>query len=133
MFAGVIMAGVSTLELGIAAFFLYRTRRFLDTAVDAPGTVVELSASSGGEGGTVYHPVVSFQTAEGQVHTFTDKLGSNPPRHQPGDPVPVKYDPVRPAKARINKPFRLYFVPGLLAVIGLPILIGGLVMIAVGG
>jgi len=66
----------------------------------------------------VYRAVVQFQTAQGQSVQWTESMASNPPAGQPGDEVPVKYDPADPEEARITKPFRLWFLPGLLGLLG---------------
>lgn len=102
----------------IAVFLFVRTRRFLETAVDTTGTIVDLIASSSSDGGTVYKAVVAFKAADGRDVTWTESMASNPPPGQPGDEVPVKYDPTNPEEARIAKPFRLWFLPGLLGLLG---------------
>jgi uncharacterized protein DUF3592 len=129
---GLIFAGVGALELLIGAFFFFRTRSFLERAVSASGTVVGFATSHSSEGGTSYHPIVEFQAADGQAHRFQDSMGSNPPGFEEGESVPLKYDPSNPGKARINKPFRLWFVAGLLGGMGLLFLVIGLGLLAAG-
>lgn len=121
---GLIFLGVGAPMFGVAVFLFFRTRRFLETAVDTTGTIVDLIASRSSEGGTVYRAVVAFKTAEGRDVQWTESMASNPPAGQPGDEVPVKYDPTNPEEARIAKPFRLWFLPGLLGLLGA--LFGGL-------
>ena len=110
--------GLGLLFVGLAAFFFFRTRKFLETAVSTSGTIVDLVASSGSEGGTVYQSVVQFMTADGQTVTWQESMASNPPAGQPGDQVPMLYDPTDPNDARIAKPFRMWFLPGLFALLG---------------
>jgi hypothetical protein len=115
--------GLGLLFIGLAAFFVIRTRRFLETAVPTTGTIVDLIASSSSEGGTVYRAVVQFKTSDGRDFQWTETMASNPPAGQPGDEVPVKYDPANPEEARITKPFRLWFLPGLFGLLG--VIFGG--------
>jgi hypothetical protein len=115
---GLPFMGAGLVMIGLAYFFFARTRRFLHTAVDTTGTVVNLIESSGSEGGTVYQAVVAFKTAEGRDVQWTESMASNPPAGQVGDEVPVKYDPSDPDEARIAKPFRLWFLPGLFGLLG---------------
>lgn len=110
--------GLGLLFIGLAAFFFFRTRKFLETAVLTTGTIVDLVASSGSEGGTVYQAVVQFTTGDGRQVTWQQSMASNPPAGQPGDEVPVRYDPTDPDDARIAKPFRLWFLSGLFTLMG---------------
>ena len=112
----------------IAAIFFFRTRRFLETAVLTQGTVTELIEGRDSEDNIVYHPRVRFEVKSGESHVFDDVIGSGSPRYQPGDRVPVKYDPQDPEDARIGTTFRTWFVPGLLAGIGLPFFVTGLII-----
>jgi hypothetical protein len=114
---GPIFFGVGLLLLVIAIFLIYRTRRFLARAVDTTGTVISFVTSHSSEGGVTYKPVVQFQVG-GQVVQFVDSMGSSPPSYEVGEVLPVKYDPLNPQKARPNKPFRLWFAPGLLILMG---------------
>lgn len=61
---------------------------------------------------------MAFKTAEGRDLQWTESMATNPPAGQPGDQVPVKYDPTDPEEARIAKPFRLWFLPGLFGLLG---------------
>ncbi|HVM11513.1 MAG TPA: DUF3592 domain-containing protein [Actinomycetota bacterium] len=116
---GIAFIGVGGFLVLLALFIVWRTKRFLRDAVTVPGTVTGLAMGSGGEGGTVYHPIVSFTAMDGQEIQFQDKLGSNPPSHQPGEMVEVRYLPSNPQKARLAGRFRTWFVPGLLGLLGI--------------
>lgn len=79
MLAVAVYAGRSMAQLEIAG-------------VRAPGKVIELaSRSSGGRGGSAYHPVVQFTTVSGSVVRFEDSEGTSPPRYHVGDDVQVLY------------------------------------------
>ena len=65
----------------------------------------------------MFFPSVRFQTADGRIVEFQNKVGSNaPPRV--GDEVTVLYDPEHPEEARV--PLGSMFRPNLklLAVVG---------------
>lgn len=57
-------------------------------------------------------------------------MASNPPAGQVGEQTPIKYDPANPSKARIAKRFRLWFLSGLLGLLGLLFLGIGAVLTA---
>ena len=123
-----IFGGVGALLLVIAVFLVFRTRRFLEGAVAATGTVVGHVASSSSEGGYTYQPQVRFTAADGRTFDFVDGMGSSPPRPPQGAVVPVRYDPQNPGKARIASGFRLWFVPILLGGMGLIFFIAGVIV-----
>ena len=66
LLVGVIFLAVGAIQLGLGIFFFARTRRFLRTAVETTGTIVDLVESRSSEGGTSYKAVVEFQTADGR-------------------------------------------------------------------
>jgi hypothetical protein len=127
---GPIFLGVGALMLAIGVFIYLRTRRFLETAVDAQGTVVGFEENHSSEGGPTYSPVVEFTGMDGQTRKFTDSVSSSPPGFDEGEVVPVKYDPKDPGRAKINKRFRLWFVTALLSSMGALFLIIGAVLLA---
>jgi hypothetical protein len=132
LLVGLIFLGVGAIQLGLGIFFFVRTRRFLRTAVEATGTIVELLESSGSEGGTVYQAVVEFQTADGRSIRWQEAMASNPPAGQQGDQLLMKYDPVNPQRARIARATRLWFLPGLFGLLGLLFFAIGVVLTAAG-
>jgi hypothetical protein len=132
LLVGLIFLGIGAIQLGLGIFFFVRTRRFLRTAVEATGTIVELLESSGSEGGTVYQAVVEFQTAEGRSIRWQETMASNPPAGQQGDQLLMKYDPVNPQRARIARATRLWFLPGLFGLLGLLFFALGVVLTAAG-
>lgn len=116
--------GIALVALGL--FFLVRTLLFLRGAVSTQGKVVGLE-NRGGSRGPTYSPVVEYAAADGVLRRFTEAHSSNRPGVEVGDPIPVKYDPNRPERARIDKPFRLWFLPGLLLSMGIPFALTDLV------
>lgn len=132
LLVGVIFLGVAAVMLGLGIFFLVRTRRFLRTAVEATGTIIELRESSGSEGGTVYSAVVDFQTADGRSIRWEESMASNPPAGQPGEQLVMKYDPANPQRARIAKATRMWFMPVLFGGLGVLFLGLGVVLTVAG-
>jgi Protein of unknown function (DUF3592) len=132
LLVALIFLAVGAVQLGLGIFFFVRTRRFLRRAVETTGTIVDLIESSGSEGGTVYQAVVEFQTADGRAIRWQESMASNPPAGQPGEQIPIKYDPANPNKARIAKTFRLWFLSGLLGLLGLLFLGLGVVLTVAG-
>lgn len=132
LLVGVIFLGVGAVMLGLGIFFFVRTRRFLRTAVEAMGTIVELRESSGSEGGTVYSAVVEFQTADGRGMRWEESMASNPPAGQPGEQLVMKYDPANPQRARIAKATRMWFMPVLFGGLGVLFLGLGMVLAVAG-
>jgi hypothetical protein len=116
---GVIFLAVGAIQLGLGVFFLVRTRRFLRTAVDTTGTIVDLVESSGSEGGTAYSAVVEFGAADGRTIRWKESMSSNPSVGRKGDQLPMKYDPADPNNARVAKATRMWFMPGLFGGLGL--------------
>ena len=119
MSVGPIFAIVGSLLGVLALFFLLRTRRFLATAKEARGTVIQMVYSSSSDGGGGYSAIYQFKTLDGQSVTKQDSLSSNPPRFRVGQEINVLYEPGDPSKAYINNWMSLYFLPALLGVMGL--------------
>jgi hypothetical protein len=114
-----IFGGIGAVSL-IVGILLYMSRkRFLRDAISVQGTVTGNVARSSGEGGTTYSPVIQFTTMEGQALTFTESVGTSPPRHQPGASVKVLYPPGNPQAARMAGWFGLWFLPTFALLFGL--------------
>ncbi|HMG26258.1 MAG TPA: DUF3592 domain-containing protein [Acidimicrobiia bacterium] len=132
LLVGVIFIAIGAIFIGLGIFFFIRTRRFLRTAVEVNGTIVELRESSGSEGGTVYSAVVEFQTADARSIRWEESMASNPPAGQPGERLVMKYDPANPNKARIAKATRMWFMPMLFGGLGLLFFVIGVVLTIAG-
>ncbi|MDX3775717.1 DUF3592 domain-containing protein [Chromatiaceae bacterium AAb-1] len=92
----------------IGSLFMYRsTSSFLEEAVKAEGTVVELVRSRSGDS-TTYQPVVQFTAQHGQPIEFISSTGSNPPSYSEGQNVEVLYRAGEPQNARISGFFSLW-------------------------
>jgi hypothetical protein len=94
---------LNVMMLGGAVKVLLDGRRFLATAAEARGVVVDVAKvreydSDAGAGGYVtrLYPVVEFVTAGEQVVRYQPPMGSNPPDYRVGGPLRVLYDPANP-------------------------------------
>ena len=106
----------------IGTFFIYKnTSDFLETAIKAKGTVVDLreSRSSGSSinSGT-YAPVVRFTDKHGKEIEFSSSNSSKPPAFEIGEIVEVLYAPKTPEKASINGFFSLWLGALILGGVG---------------
>jgi hypothetical protein len=91
----------NALMLGGAVKVLLDGRRFLATAAEARGVVVDVAKvreydSDLGREVTRSYPVVEFVTAREQVVRYQPPMGSNPPDYRIGGPLKVLYDPANP-------------------------------------
>ena len=130
--AGAIVAAVGVVLMLAAVFMFLRTRRFLRTAVSVQGVVFDLIASYSSEGGTSYKPAIRFGRLDGGgVGEFMGRIGTNPPRYAVGQVVGVKYDPQRPSNASIDSATNIWLVPGVLAAVGLALLVFGGIFLSI--
>ena len=112
--------------LVIALIFLVLRIRFLRRAVTTQGTVTGHDESTDSEGGTSYHPIVNFQTADGRAIQFTHDIGGSRSGYPVGETVPVKYLADNPQKARIGTATSLWWFPASVGVAGVGLLVWGL-------
>jgi hypothetical protein len=104
---GFVIGALAMVAIGL--FFMVRTIVFLREAVSTEGRIIALNGSSGSKG-TTYYPEVEYIRPDGQPQRFKEGGSSNRPG-EVGEMVPVKFDPERPERARIDKPFRLWGLP----------------------
>jgi hypothetical protein len=100
-----------------SAWVWSRTRAFLATAWNADGTVVALQRGRGRTRNGMF-PVVQFSTVTGEEVRFTGGFGTNFSAWPVGQQVTVRYDPHKPANARIQSLAQLWFLPALLGFVG---------------
>lgn len=122
----VLLAGLGL--LGGSAWIWWRTRAFLATAWNADGTVVALQPGHGRTRNAEF-PVVRFLTVTGEEVQFTGGFGTNFGSWPVGQAVTVRYDPHKPANARIQSLAQLWFLPGLLGFLGTVFTVVGVVLI----
>lgn len=113
-----VFGGVGATLLLASAAVLFTVRLFVRNALRTQGTVVRLVERRGHKNGRSYSPVVKFTTQTGHFQ-FTETLGTNPAGYDVGDRVEVLYHWQDHKRARIASAFRLYFLPGLLGLLGI--------------
>ena len=121
---GMIFLLVSVVLLVACGLTARYSRNFAASAERAEGTVIDLSRSTGkSQGNSVYHPVVSYRTAQGEEIEFISSWGSRPAPYRRGAKVTVLYDAAEPQEARIESFFALWgasvITGGLAVVFGL--------------
>ncbi len=101
-------------------FTIQHTRRFLATAVEAHGVVVDLvfRETGGRHASWSYFPHVRFRTADGREIDFESGSGSNPPSYWVNETVTVLYDPQQPQRAYLNSFGSLWAGTIVLAILG---------------
>ena len=114
---------VGIVLLASAAYHWARTKALLAKGRDAVGEVVALEVippqQPGADEYESYAPVVTFKTAYGQNVRFTSLASSYPAAYTVGDRVPVLYTTDGSEPPRIRSFHDLWFLPALLATLGL--------------
>jgi hypothetical protein len=119
-------AAMGLLFAVVGGWLYLEDRSFAESGVRTGGTVIDVVGSRDSDGDYTYRPVVEFHDAAGERRQFVSRVGSNPPRHSPGERVGLIYQPWSPDEAVIDGFFDRFFLP--LMFIGL-----GSLFAAVGG
>ncbi len=109
---GSIFAVIGLVMLLAAAYSGVSTQRFLASAAQAEGVVVEMV------GGETQAPVVAFTAPDGRRVQFQSSVSSNPPGFHVGEQVRVHFDAANPDDARLDSFMHLWFVPVFLGGMG---------------
>lgn len=96
-----IFLAVGALMLVIFAISAFNALRAAAREQSAQGRVIELVTRRDEYGNEYYYPVVEYYLPDGSLKRAQVPQGSWPAAYQPGDWVPVLYDPQRPLEARI--------------------------------
>ncbi|HRJ05607.1 MAG TPA: DUF3592 domain-containing protein, partial [Ignavibacteria bacterium] len=93
---------ISFIMLVIGIISYVRVKKFLASAIETRGIVVQsVFKSSGDDGsGSMYSPLIRFKDTMGREHEFTENWSTNRPDYRIGDEVIVFYNPEKPHKAR---------------------------------
>lgn len=120
---------LTMLLIGIISYI--RTKRFLNSAVETRGTVVEgVYKGQADGGGSMYSPKIQFTDTMGRIHEFTENWSSNRPVFKVGDEVIVLYNPENPLNARRGgKKWKFFFIAWLIG--GLGMLFSGILLIII--
>lgn len=108
--------------LGVAVWYGVTSYLFSANGIEVQGTVVRLEESSGGEGGTTYSPVFSYEI-DGQQYEYESVNSSSPPTHDVGDVEILLIDPEKPDRARQNSFWELWLLPCILGPVALLMLV----------
>jgi hypothetical protein len=113
--------GLSAFGLLGGAVWAYFSRQHKEKSwAPAAGTVVELTSRSTTSGrASIICPVVEFTAPSGEKIRFTSDFGSLPARHQIGQSINVRYDPVDPQKAEVESYMNLWLTPLILVFMGI--------------
>lgn len=123
------LVSLSMLAFGIISYS--RAKRFLSSAIETKGTVIEtVKKGQSKSGSTMYSPRIRFTDRTGQVREFTEKSAGSPPDFKIGDELIVLYPPDNPEKARRGgQKWKFFFIAWLIG--GLGLLFSGLVVVVV--
>jgi hypothetical protein len=116
-----LFAVLAGLLLVVGAGFAVWTLVFLNRSEVAAGTVIRLDDEGLADrrsGARMTRPIIRFTTASGARIEFAHGFASTPPAYAVGESVIVRYDQASPAAARIDSPFSLWFIPGLVGGLG---------------
>lgn len=103
---------------GIAIWVYQDTRAFLDSAITVQGEVIELIPVSSSDHGTMYRPLVRFQSLEGEWIEVSPGSASSPPAYDVGETVEVFYQAGKPHSAKISGFFSLWGGVLILGILG---------------
>lgn len=96
------VAGLGLAFIGGAVFFRYDTQKFIENAVPADGTVIEVTSYTKKKPRkTIYEPIVEFETATGERVSFKGPEISEG-TYAVGDAVEVLYEVDDPEGARLG-------------------------------
>ena len=123
----VVSSLVGALLLVVGTILWINTRMFIARAQQVRGSVdhMKYRHSSDGSG---YAPAFKFKTLKGESIEFASRTYSDPPEFKAGQDVDILYDPQNPQRARLNKGANLYFMPLLVAVLGIIFLAVGVAL-----
>jgi hypothetical protein len=125
----IVALGVVAVAAGV--FGYVSTRRFIDRAARAAGTVVRLDVEEDSESGKSFRPVVQFRTPAGARVEFKSRVATKPPAYSAGDAVTVLYEANAPNRAEIDAFWPLWFRAIFGGVMGAGFLTFGGVMLLV--
>ncbi|WP_162529641.1 DUF3592 domain-containing protein [Nocardioides caldifontis] len=102
---GLLLAGLGLAGYGLRE--LRRSRTFRAGSALADAEVVDVAyrrpRTTANPRSGLFHPVVRFRTASGQVVEAPTVVGATPAPAKPGDRVQVRYDPSRPRQVELAR------------------------------
>ncbi len=112
--------------LGVGVYFTVSHVKFIDSAEQTTGIVIEIAKKRTAKGTNLYHPVVRYQPLEFEKPVvFTAKPGFWSWLYKVGEEVTVAYPIDNPHEAKINSFWMIWFVPLITTLFGLMCLLAG--------
>jgi len=122
-----LFTGVGIIMLIVGGFLTSRTSRFLESAVEAPGEVVDISSYTDDDGQTMYQPVIRFTAQDGEDYEITGSTGSSW-APELGRQVTVLYNPDSPQLADLKGFWNQWLGPVIFLGLGGLIFVLGVVL-----
>ncbi len=116
---GLIFLGVGILLLGGALLAGMNTLSLLREGVRTTGNVLEFNESYDDEGTLMYSPVYIFLDEQGREQIVQSIISSSSPHYRRGQTVELIYRPGKPQTASTISYFDVWFLTGILGVMGL--------------
>jgi hypothetical protein len=116
---GLIFLGVGILLLGGALLAGMSSASLLREGVRTTGHVLEFNQYYDDEGTLMYAPVYIFLDEQGREQIVQSIISSSAPRYRQGQTVELIYRPGKPETASTISYFDLWFLAGILGVLGL--------------
>ena len=113
--------GIGILYLGIKGIF--KTRDFLNHAIETDGTVVEIgedvSTDSDGDTTRYYYPIINYRVGKNNAFTFKSKIGRGDRRaFREGQSLKILYDSRQPNEDKVKSYSEIWAGTFVLVVIG---------------
>jgi len=125
-----LVGGLVVLVGGGQVIHQHHLDQFLLNPAAADGQVIENTPRTGVSSNrfrfTAYQAVVRFTDQQGHPVIYRDFFSVTPPSFVLGQNVTMLYDPDHPARAMIDRGPKNYLLPGVCAVVGLLMILGGL-------
>ena len=126
---GIIVASLSIIPLGLAAYWYEKNDKFLGKAIKTEVTVVDVKERSTDDG-TLYYPVFSFIDHNNKKREIHSSLGTYPPTYEIGDTTSIYYDPENPKSTKFDSFVSLWLGPTILLGVGMiPLFIGAFLIL----
>lgn len=126
---GYIFLGVGILLLGGAIIAGMNSASLLREGVRTTGNVLEFNQYYDDEGTLMYTPVFVFLDEQGQEQQVQSKISSSSPRFRPGQAVELIYRPGKPQTADTISFFDVWFLTGILGVMGIGFIFFGILAV----
>jgi Protein of unknown function (DUF3592) len=125
------MVPIGLLLLSLAAWSLWSTKAWIARCIETEGTVIEMVRYRDSDNtGYVFAPRVRFETAEGRMIEFENRLRTYPPAYRPRQTVTVLYERDVPESAVIRGFLSLWLMTVILSFIGsIFLLVGGAMVV----